>query len=81
MTLTENQKLANFVPKLKCAPIFMKFLCTQSKSNILIINKVLRTDGPDPKIIDSGKFGRNTEVFRNFYEIWHLQQIQNAYYE
>ena len=45
------------------------------------MNKVLRTDGPDPKIIDSGKFGPNTEVFRNFYEIWHLQQIQNASYE
>ena len=27
------------------------------------------------------KFGRKTEIFFNFYEIWHSQQIDNANYE
>ena len=28
--------------------------------------------------MDSGKFGLNTEICSNFYEIWHLQQIEHA---
>ena len=31
--------------------------------------------------IDSGKFGTNTEVCSNFYEIWHSQQIEETNYE
>ena len=34
-----------------------------------------------PKIVDSGKFGPNTEICSNFYEIWHSQQIEHANYE
>ena len=34
-----------------------------------------------PKIIDSGKFGPNTEICYDFYEIWHYQQIEYANYE
>ena len=30
------------------------------------------------KIIDSDKFGPNTEICSNFYEIWHSQQIEHA---
>ena len=33
------------------------------------------------KIIDSGKFGPNTEICSNFYEICHSKQIEHAYYE
>ena len=28
--------------------------------------------------MDSVKFGLNTEICSNFYEIWHLQQIEHA---
>ena len=34
-----------------------------------------------PKIIDLGKFGPNTEICSDFYEIWHSQQIKHTYYE
>ena len=34
-----------------------------------------------PKIIGSGKFVLSTESCSNFYEIWHSQQIERAYYE
>ena len=34
-----------------------------------------------PKIIDSGKYGPNTAICSDFYEIWHSQQIEDAYYE
>ena len=27
------------------------------------------------------KFGPKTEIFSNFYEIWHSQQIEHANYE
>ena len=31
--------------------------------------------------IDLGKFGTNTEICSNFYEIWHSQQIEETNYE
>ena len=34
-----------------------------------------------PEIIDSDKFGPDTEICSNFYEIWHSQQTEHAYYE
>ena len=45
------------------------------------MNIVLGTDDLDPKTIDSGKFGPNTEICCDFYEIWHSQQIEHASYE
>ena len=33
------------------------------------------------EIIDSGKFGPNTEICPDFYEIWHPQQMEHAYYD
>ena len=33
-----------------------------------------------PKITDSDKFGPNTEICSDFYEIWHSQQIEHANY-
>ena len=33
------------------------------------------------QIIDSSKFGPNNEICSDFYEIWHSQQIEHAYYE
>ena len=41
--------LKNLVPKLKCAPIFMKS-GTQSKLNMLIMNIVLEIDDVDPNL-------------------------------
>ena len=32
-------------------------------------------------MIDSGKFGPNTEICFIFYEIWHSEQIKHANYE
>ena len=34
-----------------------------------------------PEIIDSDKFGPDTEICSDFYEICHSQQTEHAYYE
>ena len=34
-----------------------------------------------PQNIDSSKFSTSTETYSNFYEIWHSQQTEHAYYE
>ena len=34
-----------------------------------------------PKIIDSGKFCPNTQIWFDFYEIWDSQQLEHANYE
>ena len=60
-------------------PIFMKF-GTQNKSNMLIINILTGIDDLDPKL-QICEFGLKTEIFSNFYEIWHSQQIEHANYE
>ena len=39
------------------------------------------TDDLDPKIIDSGKFCPNTDIFPEFYEICHSQQMEHANYK
>ena len=57
----------------------MKF-GTQNKSNMLIINILIEIDDFQPKLQIS-KFGPKTEIFSNFYEIWHSQQIEHANYE
>ena len=53
-------------------------ISTQNKSNMLIINKIIGIDYLDPKF---AKFGPETEICSNFYEIWHSQQIKYANYE
>ena len=63
----------------------MKF-GNQNKSNMSIMNVLIGIDDLDWKveiseIIDSGKFGPNTEICPDFYEIWHSQQMEHAYYE
>ena len=60
-------------------PIFMKF-GTQNESNMLIINILIGIDDLDQNY-KFAKFGPKTEVFSNFYEIWHSQQIEHANYE
>ena len=49
-------------------PIFMKFIA-QNKSNMLIINTLIRIDDLDPKL-QFAKFGCKNEICSNFYEIW-----------
>ena len=60
-------------------PIFMKF-GTQNKLNMLIINILTGIDDLDQNY-KFAKFGPKTEIFSNFYEIWHSQQIEHANYE
>ena len=57
----------------------MKF-GTQNESNMLIINILIGTDDLDQNY-KFAIFGPKTEVFSNFYEIWHSQQIEHANYE
>ena len=56
--------------------MFMKF-GTQNKSNMLIINILIGID----ELYKFAKFGPKTEIFSNFYEIWHSQQMEHANYE
>ena len=58
----------------------MKF-GTQNKSNMLIMNILIGIDDLEPKLWIRGKFAPSTEIFSNFYEIWHSQQIYYANYE
>ena len=58
----------NLVTKLKCASIFIKFGMNWNWWFW-------------PKIIDSGKFGPDTEICSDFYKIWHSQEIKDTYYE
>ena len=46
-----------------------------------MMNTVLGIGDFEPKILDSGKVGPNTEIFSDFYKIWHSQQIGHANYE
>ena len=48
---------------------------------MLIMNMVLGTDDLDRKLLDSGKFCPNTEIWSDFYEIWDSQQMEHANYE
>ena len=56
----------------------MKF-GTQNKSSMSTMNIVLGRSWL--KILDSGKFGSNTEICSDFYEIWHSHQIEHANHE
>ena len=50
-----TRSLTNLVTKLQCVPTFMKS-GTQWKSNMLIMNMVLGTEDPDPKLQIRTKF-------------------------
>ena len=56
----------------------MKF-GNQNKSNMLIMNILIETDDLDRKL-DWWPWPK-TELCSNFYEIWHLEQIENGDYE
>ena len=77
--MTRNESLGRFGLKIAICPIFMKFR-TQNKSNMLIIYILIGIYEFDQNY-KFAKFGRKTEIFFNFYEIWHSQQIDNANYE
>ena len=73
----EIKNLGRFGLKIAMHLIFMKF-GTQNKCNMLIMNWNWWSW---PKITDLGKFVPNTEIYSEFYEIWHSQQIEHTYYE
>ena len=60
-------------------PISMKF-GTQNKLNMLIINKSIGI-GTLTQNYKYAKFGLETKICCNFYELWHSQQIEHANYE
>ena len=51
---------------------------TQSWSSLLILNMIFGIADLDPKL---GRFGPKIAMCSNFYEIWHLVQIEHANYE
>ena len=72
------KNLGRFGLRIAICPIFMKF-GTQNKLNMLIMNMLIGIDDLDQnyKFV---KFGPKTEMCSNFYEIWHLEQIEHANY-
>ena len=71
--------LGRFGPKISIYLIFMKF-GTQNKSNMPIMNILIGIDDLTQNH-KFAKFGPKTEMCFNFYEIWHLEQIEHANYE
>ena len=57
----------------------MKF-DTQHKLNMLTMNILIGIDDLDPNYKFT-KFGPTIEMCSNFYEIWHLEQIEHPNYE
>ena len=54
---------------------------TQSRSSLLILNMIFENYASWPEIINLGRFGLKIAMCSNFYEIWHLLQIEHANYE
>ena len=61
-------------------PSAMKF-GTQSRSTSFILNMIFENCGSWPEIKDFGRFGLKIAICSNFYEMWHLVQIEYADYE
>ena len=69
--------MGRFGLKIAMCPIFMK--CgTQHKSNMLIINMLIEILMTLTQNYKFAKFGLKTEMCSNFYEIWHLEQMEHA---
>ena len=58
----------------------MKF-GTQSRSSLYILNMVFENCASWHEIINLGRFCLKIAMCSNFYEIWHLLQIEHANYE
>ena len=65
---------------MKCIPYAMKF-GTQSRSSSLILSMIFENCGPWSEIKNLDRFGLKIAMCSNFYEIWHLVQIEHAHYE
>ena len=63
---------------MKYMPNAMKKFGTQSRSSLLILN-IFENCGSWPEI--GHRFGLKISICSNFYEIWHLMQIEHANYE
>ena len=70
----------NLVPKMKYIPNATWKFSSQSSSSSLIINMTFEIMDLDPKLKTGQILSQNCNV-PNFYEIWHLQQIEHANYE
>ena len=77
--IADLESLDRFSLKIAICLIFMKF-GNYKKSNMLIMNILIGIDYHDWKL-EISKFGPKTEMYSNFYEIWHLEQIEHADYE
>ena len=71
--------LGRFGLKIAMCLIFMKS-GNQNKSNMLIMNITIGIDSLNRKL-KFMKSGPKTEMCFNFYEIWHLEQIEHSDYE
>ena len=58
----------------------MKF-GTQSRLSLLILNMIFENCRSWPEIKVLGRFGLKTAMCSNFFEIWHLVQIEHANYD
>ena len=65
---------------MKYIPNAMKF-DTQSRSSWLILNMIFENCGYWTEIKNLGGVGLKIVMYSNFYEIWHLVQIEHANYE
>ena len=54
---------------------------TQSRWSSLTLNMIFESSGSWPEIKYLGRFGLKIAMWSNFYEIWHLVQIEHASYE
>ena len=69
----EIKYLGIFGLKIAMCLIFMKF-GTQNKSNMLIMNVLIGINDLDLKL-QICEIWSQTEMYSNFYETWHLEQI------
>ena len=51
---------------------------TQSRSSLLILNMIFEIEDLEPKLV---RICLKISICSNFYEIWHLAQIEHANYE
>ena len=65
---------------MKYIPSAMKF-DTQSRSSWLILNMIFENCGSWPEIKNLSRFGLKIAICSDFYEIWHLVQMEHANYE
>ena len=71
----KTKNLQNLVPKVKRAPVFFEILHLQQFEHVDYKYSTWNW-WPWPKIIDSGKFGPNTDICSNFHKIRHDYRLR-----